>query len=170
MIKKIKNYFFKRRLKKRGGKGVKIEGYIECRNPEGLKMGEYVYIGPDAKFWGTGNLIIGNNVVIGPCLTTITTNHNYRGVMLPYDKQAICKDIVIEDNVWIASHVCIVPGVRIGEGAIVSMGTVVTKDVPPLAIVGSNKLDVIGYRDEAAYQEMVKRGDLYLEKKYKGLL
>ena len=148
MIRKISNYLFKRRLKRGGGKGVKIEGYIECRNPDGLKMGEYVYIGPDAKFWGTGNLIIGNNVIIGPCLTTITTNHNYQGEMLPYD----------------------IPGVRIGEGAIVGMGTVVTKDVPPLAIVGSNKLDIIGYRDETAYREMVERGDLYLEKKYKGLL
>lgn len=98
MIRKISNYLFKRRLKKGGGKGVKIEGYIECRNPDGFKMGEYVYIGPDAKFWGTGNLIIGNNVIIGPCLTTITTNHNYQGEMLPYDKQAICKDIVIEDQ------------------------------------------------------------------------
>ena len=168
MIDRVKNYLFKRKIKKRGGKAVTIAGSIECRFPPGLTMGDYVYIGPNAKIWGTGKTKIGNNVIIGPNLTTISTNHNWRGSMIPYDATAICKDIVIEDNVWIGSNVCIVPGVTIGEGAVVSMGTVVTKDVPPLAIVGSNKLEIIDYRDADDYAEKCRSGQFYLKKKNEG--
>lgn len=170
MIGKIRNYLFKRKIKTRGGVGVSIEGNFECRSPETLSIGNYVYIGPNAKIWGTGNTIIGNNVIIGPNLTTISTNHDWRGEMVPYGVGAICEDVVICDNVWIGANVCIVPGVTIGEGAIVAMGTVVTKDVPPLAIVGSNQLTVLGYRDASDYEKKCLDGELYLKKKHEGAL
>lgn len=170
MIKKIRNYLFKRKIASRGGVGVKIEGCIECRSPEKLQIGNYVYIGPNAKIWGTGKTVIGDNVIIGPGLTTISTNHNWRGKMVPYDATAICEDVVIGNNVWIGANVCIVPGITIGEGAVVGMGTVVTKDVPSLAIVGSNHLKIIGYRDRADYERKVASGELYMKKKYEGRL
>ena len=169
MIKKISNYYLKRKLSSLG-RSVTIEGNIECRNPNGIVLGDYVYIGPNAKLWGTGEIQIGNNVIIGPNLTALTTNHNYKGTMVPYDATAVCKTIVIEDNVWIAANVCIVPGVTIGEGAIVSMGTVVTKDVPPLAIVGSNRLEIIGYREESDYRRKVREDALYLKMKSMGFV
>jgi len=54
--------------------------------------------------------------------------------------------VVIEDHVWIASRVTILPGVKIGRGAVVAAGAVVTKDVPSLAIVGGVPAKVIGWR------------------------
>ena len=167
MIGKIRNYLFRRKIQRKGIQ-VHICGHFECRNPDGLHLGEYIYIGPGAKLWGTGDMYIGNNVIIGPNLTAITTNHDFRGEMLPYGSKAVNKDIVIGDNVWIASNVNIVPGVVIGEGAIISMGTTVTKDVPPLSIVGSNSLTVIGRRDEDEYRRKVRENCLYLVKKYRG--
>lgn len=57
-------------------------------------------------------------------------------------------DIVVEDDVWIGQNAIILSGVRIGQGAIVAAGTVVTKDVPPYAIVGGNPGKIIKYRFE----------------------
>jgi acetyltransferase-like isoleucine patch superfamily enzyme len=55
-------------------------------------------------------------------------------------------DVVIEDHVWIASRATILPGVRIGRGAVVACNSVVTRDVPPMTIVGGVPARVIGTR------------------------
>jgi len=55
--------------------------------------------------------------------------------------------VVVEDHAWIATRVTILPGVTIGRGAVVACGSVVTKDVPPLAIVAGVPAKVIGQRE-----------------------
>ena len=55
-------------------------------------------------------------------------------------------DVIIEDHVWIASRVTVLPGVKIGRGAVVASGAVVTRNIPPLAIVGGIPAKIIGYR------------------------
>ena len=62
--------------------------------------------------------------------------------------QSVNKSIVIEDCVWIASRSTILPGVRVGRGAVVARGVVVTKNVPPLAIVAGVPAKVIGTRKD----------------------
>lgn len=54
--------------------------------------------------------------------------------------------IIVENDVWIASNVTVKENVRIGNGAVVAMGSLVTKDVPPYSIVGGNPAKVIKYR------------------------
>ncbi len=56
------------------------------------------------------------------------------------------KQIVVGDDVWLGYGAIILPGVTIGDGAIIGAGTVVTKDVPPYAIVGGNPAKVIRFR------------------------
>ena len=53
--------------------------------------------------------------------------------------------MIIEDYVWLASRVTVLPGVHNGRGAVVASGAVVTKDVPPLAIVAGIPAKIIGY-------------------------
>jgi acetyltransferase-like isoleucine patch superfamily enzyme len=53
------------------------------------------------------------------------------------------KKIIIEDKVWIGFNVIVLKGVRIGEGAVVGAGSVVTKDVPPYTVVGGNPAKII---------------------------
>ena len=69
---------------------------------------------------------------------------------MPYDSTYIVKNVVIDDNVWIGSRVLIIGNVHIGEGAIIGAGSIVTKDVPPLAIYAGGK--IIKYRDKEKYE------------------
>ena len=56
------------------------------------------------------------------------------------------KPIIIENDVWVTSNVLIKEGVRVGNGAVIAMGSLVTKDVPPYALVGGNPAKVIKFR------------------------
>jgi acetyltransferase-like isoleucine patch superfamily enzyme len=53
------------------------------------------------------------------------------------------KAIFIEDNVWIGTNVVVLPGVRIGNGSIISANSVVHKDIPPMVIAGGNPIEII---------------------------
>ena len=84
-------------------------------------------------------------------------NHNFeRPEALPYDDICIHKEVNIEDNVWIGARSTIIPGVRICEGAVIGMGSVVTKDVPAGAVVGGNPAKVLKYRDMEVYEKLKK--------------
>ena len=75
----------------------------------------------------------------------------YRLVSIDYNKiltlDLITKPIMIMDNIWIASGAMILPGVTIGEGAVVTAGSVVVKDVEPWTVVGGNPAMMIKKRE-----------------------
>lgn len=97
---------------------------------------------------GNGKVIIGSYFHSGEDCLMITHNHNYdTGNAIPYDRTYIYKDIIIEDFVWIGSRVTILPGVRIGEGAVIQAGSVVSSNIPPCAVAGGNPARVFKYRD-----------------------
>ena len=71
---------------------------------------------------------------------------------------------MINDNVWIGRNVIINGGISIGEGAIIGIGSVVTKDVPPLAIVGGNPARILGFRPLKKYLTLRDAGELISNK------
>lgn len=83
---------------------------------------------------GRASLRIGNNVNISHYSIIQTLTHD------PQSQSFTCqeKPVTIGDYVWIGARAIICPGVTIGEGAVIAAGAVVTKDVPPYAIVGGN--------------------------------
>lgn len=90
-----------------------------------------------------GIISIGNNVGIGPYTVLRAADHVYSRMDIPIREQGhVGGEIVIEDDVWIGANCTILKDVRIGKGAIVAAGCVVTKDVEPYTIVGGvpNKL------------------------------
>lgn len=87
----------------------------------------------------------------------ITSNHNYEGNAIPYDDMDLVKDVKIEDFVWLGNRVMVLPGVTIGEGAIVQAGAVVVKDVPYCAIVGGNPAQVFKYRDKERFERLKRK-------------
>jgi len=89
-----------------------------------------------------GELIIGNNVDIGQETNIWTLEHD------PHDDyhQVRGDSVVIEDFVWIATRVTILPGVKIGRGAVVAANSVVTRNVDAMTIVGGIPAKLIGQR------------------------
>lgn len=88
------------------------------------------------------DVTIGDNVFIGPNVSLCTVIH----AMTPEERnRGIMRSlpITIGDNVWIASNVVVLPGVTIGEGAVVGAGSVVTKDVEPFTLVAGNPTRII---------------------------
>jgi len=87
-----------------------------------------------------GGIIIEDNVLIGPKVNLITTNHP----LDPAERRAtISHPIVIKKNAWIGAAATILPGVTIGENSVVAAGAVVSKDVPPNTIAGGVPAKVI---------------------------
>ena len=84
----------------------------------------------------------------------ITSDHNYEGDSIPYDENHIAKSITIGDFVWFGNRVTVVGNVTIGDGAIIAAGAVVTKDVPPYAIVGGNPAKILKYRDKDHFERL----------------
>lgn len=110
---------------------------------EHIHIGKRTFINSDLQAIGSGEVWIGDDVLIGPDARLYTPNH-------PLDPQVraegweIGLPIRIEDRVWLGGSVVVCPGVTIGAGAVVAAGAVVTKDVPAGAIVGGNPARVIG--------------------------
>lgn len=126
---------------------------------ENCVFGSNVHIGNNAFIRAEGGLRIGDNTHISRNLLLYTINHRYNGRRLPYDEEIVHRPVEIGRNVWIGMNVCITPGTKIGEGAIIGMGCVVSGEVPPLAIVGSEKWRILARRDEAEYRELEMAGE-----------
>lgn len=107
--------------------------YIDYGKP--VTIGKGCFIQQCCTFFGRGGITIGNEVFIGPKVNLITINHDPN----PENRSATYgRPIIIEDKVWIGINSTILPGVKIGYGAIIGAGSVVTKDVPAMTIVAGN--------------------------------
>jgi len=129
---------------------------------EFLNLGKSIHIGRHTEIMADGGVTIGNNVVISYHCVLWSIDHRYEGDALPYDKARIKRPIVIHDNVWLGRNVMVRGGVTIGEGAVVAMGSVVTRDVPPLAVVGGNPARVLRFRDKKRYAKNKAEGRFLL--------
>ncbi len=126
------------------GKNVNVEK--SARFSSRISLGDNSGIGIRASI--QGNTYIGNNVMMGPDCIIYTRNHKFSRTDIPMCEQGFQeeKPVYIGDDVWIGGRVIILPGVKIGTGAIIGAGSVVTKDVPDYAIVAGNPATVKKYR------------------------
>lgn len=139
------------------GENVIIHENCIFSHPQKTKIGSNVYIGPGCRFFSGGELEIGTNVVFGSNVSVLTMNHHYDApdlMYLPYDDRNDPGRVIIENNSWIAYGVLIMPGVKIGHGAVVAAGSVVTGEIPPLAVAAGNPAKVVKYRDSGIYEHL----------------
>lgn len=114
------------------GKGSTIHMWCSFFNPYGVSIGEDTIIGDHAFLDGRAKLMIGNHVDIGSSVLIYNSEHDVDSVNFTAREEPV----VIEDYVYIGARVTILPGVKIGKGAVVASGAVVTKDVLSMSIVG----------------------------------
>jgi len=114
----------------RVGENATVEAPFNCDYGYNVHIGNNVSIGRNCLINDVCEVSIGNNVIISPnvCIYTGTcsTNPRYRK---GNQGTQYGKPVIIEDDVWIAANVVILPGVRIGKGSTVGAGSVVTRDV-----------------------------------------
>lgn len=139
-------YIIAKNIVKQCGKNVNFEkGAIFSSE---LKIGNNSGVGMNSELYG--EIIIGDNVMMGSYVKIYTVNHKFEDINIPMNKQGISerKKVIIGDDVWIGSNVIILPGVKVGNGAIIGAGAVVTKDVQSYSIVGGNPAKFIKSRVE----------------------
>ncbi|HFK7185066.1 acyltransferase [Serratia odorifera] len=110
---------------------------------------------------GKGAVTVGDNFHCGFGCVLITENHNHNGNAIPYDNTYVIKDITIGDNVWLGINVIILPGVTLGEGAIIQAGSVVVKDIEPYAIAGGHPAKAFAQRDVEHYLRLKAEGKFH---------
>lgn len=113
-----------------------------------VKIGKNVVLMNGFQCMSAGGLVIEDDTKIALNCTIATNNHDF------YDRPVItCKPVHIKKNVWIGVNTTILPGVTIGENAIVGACSVVTKDVPDNAVVVGNPARVIKYLEPEKFQK-----------------
>jgi maltose O-acetyltransferase len=128
-------------------RGVKIWDGVHIDSPSKLEVGARTSINRGCTINAGGGVSIGSDVLIGPGVVIYSQNHEYRDPTTLISAQGYdTKSVTIGDDVWIASRAVVLPGVVIGRGAVVAAGAVVTRAVPPFAIVAGVPARLIGTR------------------------
>lgn len=127
-------------------------------DPDGLYSFGTISLGSDVSLGlrpllmaAESTIRIGSKVMFGPYVSILAGNHNTAQLgKAMFDVREKRKeddaDVIIEDDVWIGSHATILKGVTVGRGGIVGAGAVVTKDVPPYAIVAGSPARLVKFR------------------------
>lgn len=120
---------------------------IEYRNPKGLKIGKGTALGHRAILDARMGLEIGESVCFGTEVMIWSLHHDYNDINF----KGVGAKVVIGDFVWLGSRCIILPGVSIGNGAVVAAGAVVTKDVEEFTVVGGIPAKQIAKREIKEY-------------------
>lgn len=132
------------------GVGTRIDALgdsdkVQVRIGENVQLNDYVHIAAIER------VTIGNDVLIASKVFISDHNHGtYSGpaphsnpAITPASRALVSAPVVIEDKVWLGEHVCVLPGVRIGQGSVVAAGAVVTHDLPAYVIAAGVPAKVI---------------------------
>ncbi len=141
-------YFLCKPIFKQCGTHVNIEKGARFGKGFDIEIGNYSGIGINASV--PSNIKIGNYVMMGPNTTILHNNHRFDSLNVPMCQQGFSpsKQTIIEDDVWIGTHVLMTPGRHIRTGSIIAAGCVLTKDFPAYSIIGGNPGRIIKMRKE----------------------
>lgn len=123
------------------GRGVKVLRGTTVLAPHRLELADGVGVGFRCMLDARGGLRLGTNTILASDVHCVTAHHeldDFRAVTAPID---------VADHCWIATRATVLDGVTIGRGAVVAAGAVVTRDVPPMQVVGGVPARQIGTRE-----------------------
>lgn len=141
---KVLNELFGRRL----GEGSYIAAPVQMVCADKIKIGKNVFINGNFLAMSRGGITIEDDVQIAANVQVLSNNHD------PYERQILlCKPVLIKKGAWIGAGATILPGVTIGEHAIVGVASVVTHDVPDCAVAVGNPAKVIKILDASKFEQ-----------------
>jgi len=145
----LRGRYLAKRFRK-SGKNLQVYAGARFRSMENLSVGDNVEIGYDNFIQARGNVSIGDNVMIAPGVKIWSVNHNiHRKDILIREQGFTEAQVIIGNDVWIASNAFIMPGVQLPDGVVVSAGSIVgIKAYKPYCIIAGNPARIIGYRDK----------------------
>ncbi len=115
------------------GENVSIQMPVVINHADHLRVGARVSINAFVHIWALGGVTIGDDTLIASHVAITSLTHDPHAELFSASSQT--RPVVIGRNVWIGTHAVILPGVTIGDGAIIGAGAVVTKDVAPRTVV-----------------------------------
>lgn len=125
-------------------RGAVLMGNFRLRRPSRIRIGKGTVVGERVELDGRASLFIGEQVNISSEVMIYTLQHDYKAPGFENSGAPV----IVEDYVWLSTRSILLPGIRIGKGAIVAAGAVVTKDVPPFAVVAGVPAKQIGTRPQ----------------------
>ncbi len=142
---RFRAYIVKKILHSKCGSNLEIEGSVLMGKFDDVSIGNNVQINEKTRI---RNVIIGNDVMIAPEVYILHSGHIFesKNITMRFQGEKYYPITIIEDDVWIGARAIINAGKKIGKGAIVAAGSVVTKDVAPYSIVGGNPAKFIKNR------------------------
>lgn len=135
-----------RQIAEQCGDGVVVKQHCYIGSGTGLRIGHRTQLGHNARI--DQYVILGDDVVMGPDVVIMTNRHAFEQLDVPINRQGNLppKPVVVGNDVWIGTRVIILPGVTIGDKAVIGAGSVVTKDIPEAAVVAGCPAQVIRLR------------------------
>lgn len=124
------------------GKGVRIQGSARVWQPWRLAICDNSWIDGGVSLYCVDDIKIGSNAVISEGAFICTASHDFGSETF----NLVTKPIEIGDSAWVCARAIVLPGVKIGDGAVVAAGAVAAKDVPPWTVVAGNPAKEIGER------------------------
>lgn len=125
------------------GKRCAIAASAKIWAPWQLEVGDYVALGPRSEIYNVARIVMGSNITVSQGAYLCTASHDISKIKKPL----VTKSIQLGDSTWIGARAIVLPGVTIGEGAVVAAGAVVTKDVESWTVVGGNPAKFIKKRE-----------------------
>ncbi len=135
------------------GAKVWIAPNVSFRNGERITLGDRVQIGERCGLWAgdiSGRIIVGAHSTFGPDCYLTASDYGTAAEARVVDQPKRERDVVIGEEVWLGTRVIVTAGVTIGRGCIVGAGSVVTRDLPEMAIAVGVPARVVGMRGEAS--------------------
>lgn len=124
------------------GKGCKINGNVRIWLPDNLAIGDNCWIDEGVRLYCVDKIEIGNDCVISVDAFLCTASHDVASPCF----SLVSRPITLSNAVWLAGKAIVLPGVTIGDGAVVGAGAVVCDDIPPWTVVGGNPAKIIAGR------------------------
>ena len=116
-------------------------------NKARISIGDFSFLGRGVEIDVSEEVLIGNHVLIAPGVFITDHSHNIVKDKFIYSQSCKCSAVVIEDDVWLGARSVILPGIRIGHGAIIGAGAIVTHDIPMNAIFAGVPAKLLKYRN-----------------------